>query len=446
MKKKVVILGAGITGLVSAYYLSEDYDVVVIEKGKSVGGSAAGFKYKDFIMDYGPHKIYSELPGIMDEIEKVVELNKIKKKNSIYLEGNYFEFPLKIQQIMKKMPSKAFKAGWDMFAKSISKKPDDSYENYLINRFGKTMYNLSFRDYAEKVWGSNPKELDKELAKRRVAITGMLDLIKGILFKDTKNISADYFYYPPKGIKQLIDNIVDKIKKNGGRILTNENISEIKIENNMVKDIKIKNGIIKMDYMISTIPLDEFVKYINADEEVLDAASKLRYQKLNILYFILNKPRAMEDSWRFYPEKKLIFQRVSEMKSFSQDVGPEDKTVLMVETIKDVNKELVKKIIEQLEEVGLIKENEIEEYFLKSYDKSYPVYTKGFKEHLSKILEYIEKYENFYSTGRPGLFNYNNMDQCWDMAMKTAEHIKEDKSREDWQETKTYFDKYRIVD
>jgi oxygen-dependent protoporphyrinogen oxidase len=76
-KKTVLILGGGITGLASAHYLSKDFNVVVIEKESFLGGSAASFKYKGFALDYGPHKIYTELPGIMEEIEKVCPLVKV---------------------------------------------------------------------------------------------------------------------------------------------------------------------------------------------------------------------------------------------------------------------------------------------------------------------------------------------------------------------------------
>ena len=121
MKKKILILGAGITGLVSAYYLSKNYDVTVLEKENFVGGTAASFVYKDFILDLGPHKIYTEIPGIMGEIEKIMPLLKVKKKNSIYLKGSYFDFPLKLSQIAVKMPFTAFRAGIDMLFKPFSK-------------------------------------------------------------------------------------------------------------------------------------------------------------------------------------------------------------------------------------------------------------------------------------------------------------------------------------
>ena len=451
MKKKVIILGAGITGLVTAYYFSQDkdFEVTIIEKNKYVGGTAMAFEYKDFILDYGPHKIYTILPGIINEIEKVTPLLKVKKQNSIFLKNNFFDFPLKISQIAQKMPFTALSSGVDIFTKSFSKLPDDSYENFLINRFGKTMYELAFKDYARKVWTSHPQELDKELAIRRVAISGVFELIKGILFKDTSKISAEYFYYPPKGIRQLLDSLSREIKKNKGKILLQKEVSEIKLKSKKIDYIKVGNKKIKPDYLISTIYLDSLLNLVenqkNTNEQE-EMAENLHYQKLNILYLILNKRRALKDCWVFFPEKKFLFHRISEQKAFSEQTSPEDKTALMVETTKELDESNIKIIIQQLESIGILKESEIQEYFPKSLDRVYPIYKKGFLKNLHFAIDKIESIDNVYTIGRPGLFNYNNMDQCWDMAKKTFEHIKQGKTKQDWQKTKKYFDNYRIVD
>jgi protoporphyrinogen oxidase len=62
MKKKAIIVGGGITGLSAAWKLSENgYLVKIIEKEDFVGGMATTFKYKDYFLDYGPHKIFTVL-------------------------------------------------------------------------------------------------------------------------------------------------------------------------------------------------------------------------------------------------------------------------------------------------------------------------------------------------------------------------------------------------
>ncbi len=452
-KKKVVIIGAGIAGLAAGYYFSQnpDYEVLVIEKQNYVGGLARGFDYNGFHFDFGPHKIYTILPGILDEMDKVTPLLKIKKKNRIYLHNNYFDFPLRMSQIFAKMPIIAVRVGFDIVNKSISRLPDDSYENFLMNRFGKTLYSLSFKDYAEKVWSTNPNSLDKELAIRRVAVSNIFQLIKGAIFGDSSKFSAQFFHYPPYGMKQIAEDLFKNIKKNGGQVLLETEISEISIKNKKVDYVKIKKVKIKPEYIISTIYLDyllniikdESPEYLNARE----AVSHLTYRPISIIYIIINKERAMEDCWVFFPEKKFLFQRVSEQKAFSKLTCPPGKTGLMVETTKEPTKENVELIFRQLEEAGILKSREeIQEYIVKTGPRVYPVYLKGFLEPLNKVLDYCDSIRGLYTIGRPGRFNYNNTDHSWDMSLRTYEHILNGESLENWSKLKERFDKYRIVD
>ena len=452
-KKKIVIIGGGLTGLLLGYYFSKsnDFEITIVEKQGQIGGIARSIQYKGFNLDFGPHKIYTEIPGIMEEIKKIVPLSKIKKKNSIYLKNNFFDFPLKILQIAQKMPFTALNSGIDIFTKSFSKLPDDSYENFLINRFGKTMYELAFKDYARKVWALNPKEIDKELAIRRIPISNIFELIKSTLLNRTKKIAVEYFHYPPKGIEQIIKNLSRQIKKANGKILLKMQISEIKIDDaKAIQYIKIGKKKIKPDYLISTICLDHLLDLIKTKskevKEVKQFAVNLEYQSINLLYLLLNKPRALKDCWVFFPEKKFLFHRICEQRAFSKLSCPPNKTALMVETSKCLNEDNINKIILQLETLGILKRCEIEKYLTRTELRVYPLYKKGFLGHRDKVVNYIESIKDFYTIGRSGLFNYNSMDQCWDMAKKTFEHIKQGKTKQDWQKTKKYFDNYRIVD
>ncbi|MEK6919121.1 MAG: FAD-dependent oxidoreductase [Nanoarchaeota archaeon] len=452
-KKKVVIIGAGIAGLASAYYFSADpsYEVIVVEKESFVGGLAHGFDYKGFHFDFGPHKIATVIPGIVKEMNNVTPLLRVEKRNKIYLKDNYFQFPLKISQVAKRIPLIAVKAGIDLFTKSLSKMPDDSYENYLLNRFGKTLYSLSFKDYAEKVWNTPGFDLDKELAIRRVAVSSLAELIKKTLTGDTSGISVNFFHYPPKGMKQLSDNLKKSIEDNGGIIYLQKIVSEIKVKDRKIESLLIGRVRIKPDYVISTIFPDYLINIIkDSDPAHVKAkvfASKLKYQPVSVLYIILNKERALNDCWVFFPEKKFLFHRVSEQKAFSPQSSPPGKTGLMVETTKEPTKENVSIIIDQLKKVGIIKDDsEIEEHFIKTGPRVYPVYLKGFLENLDPTLKYFDSIKGLYVIGRPGRFNYNNTDQSWDMALQVYNHVKSGENSSNWEVLKQRFDAYRIVD
>ena len=65
MNKNIVVIGAGISGLTTAYLLSKKgFDVTVIEKNNSVGGSIESVFENGFLFDRGPNSALETTPVI----------------------------------------------------------------------------------------------------------------------------------------------------------------------------------------------------------------------------------------------------------------------------------------------------------------------------------------------------------------------------------------------
>lgn len=468
--KKAVILGAGISGLSIGSKLSKKFKIHLLEKNSFIGGLCASFKYKDSILDIGPHKLYSPFPHIMEEFSSILgeEYIKVKKRNSLRLLGKYFEFPIKITQMIKNISPKfiiigiwiGFGYGLALIGSVFGKKENTTYEDYFINGFGKKGYTVLFKDLAWKVWG-NPKLLTEELARKRVPIPNISSLIKSVFSKSEKQeVSAEYFYYPKKGIGIVCDNLAISIKKNQGTIELNSSPTSIKIENNHASSIaysnKEKNIISQTDLLISTIPVNELVFLLNPmpPKEILDAANSLKYKGMILVYIIIDKPKIMDDIWTFFPDKEVLFNRVSEQKNFSPFTVPEDKTILMIDMTSALedklwklpDKEIISLVLNDLKKVKILKNEKIIECFVKKIGNVYPILSVNYKENLTKILDYIDQIPNIYTIGRYGMFNYNNIDHCIDMANVISEHIISHKTKSEWRQKRKYFDSYRIVD
>ena len=69
----VVVLGGGVAGLAAGYYLARDgWPVTVVERSAALGGLCGSFASHGFTLDHGPHKLYSVVPGILDEIRSIL--------------------------------------------------------------------------------------------------------------------------------------------------------------------------------------------------------------------------------------------------------------------------------------------------------------------------------------------------------------------------------------
>ncbi|MEC8278503.1 MAG: FAD-dependent oxidoreductase, partial [Myxococcota bacterium] len=73
--KPVVIVGGGVTGLVTAHLLLEaGAKVVVIEKMEQVGGLARSYVYEDnFVFDCGPHRFDVTNPNVNAYVSRILK-------------------------------------------------------------------------------------------------------------------------------------------------------------------------------------------------------------------------------------------------------------------------------------------------------------------------------------------------------------------------------------
>lgn len=467
---KIVILGGGLTGLSTAWKLSENpnYLVEVIEVQDKLGGISSTFKHKEYSLDYGPHKIYTQIPEILRIVKELIgdDLLVIPKKSRIRLMGKYFDYPIGLKNVILGMnPLTGLRCGLGsgktMVLNMVKKKEDVTYKDYVVNRFGKGLYQLIFEPYAKKVWG-DPSKLSAELARTRIAIPSAFVMIKNMILgsKNKPQISADQFYYPKQGIIMLSEALAKKTEANKGQIIKKANIQRVGMSRDKVEKVIYekdgKNVKVQIDALISTIPIEKLISLIHPapPSQILEAAAALKYRSIILLYIVVNKPRLFSDNWIFYPEDEFIFNRISEQKGFSEHMIPKDRTVLAVEitcdpeseTYRASKEELFKKVWGDLEKAEILKESEVMDFFIVKIKNIYPVYDLNFRTKMDMILNYLKSIKNLYTNGRRGLFNYNNMDHCIDMGVTLAEHIKSGGTKEEWELKSKKFDNYRIVD
>ena len=141
--KRVLILGGGLGGLSAGLMLSRTgkFNVTVVEKEPMVGGVCGTFRHKDFLLDYGAHKVYSVIPGILDEFKALMGGDSIphRKKNSIYLFGQYLNYPINMADLALKMGYKnLFQCGIGTFQSMVAKigRKDKiaSYEDFVVSK------------------------------------------------------------------------------------------------------------------------------------------------------------------------------------------------------------------------------------------------------------------------------------------------------------------------
>ncbi len=460
---KTIILGTGVTGLSIAKSLlsKNETDILILEKNDFVGGLCSSFEKNGFTIDFGPHKLFSLIPGIMDEFKHINGDDNltVKKVNSLFFLGKKFQFPINPVELVKNISPKTISAGIQiplsltksLIAYNILGKKDDSFKDYLMKGFGKKAYKILFEGYAWKVW-ANPDTLSKDIAKIRIPIPNVSDLVKKTFHKKSQpSVNASEFYYPKYGMRQFTEKMAELIKQKKGDILLKQNLISITKKADKFS-IKTDKKEFSCNNLLSTIPLTSLIDlYEFSTAEIKETSSKLKYNNLSLIYLFFDKPKVIADNWIFFPEKEYSFNRLSEQKSFSPYTVPKDKTVLCAEITNPKfnslsDQQILSRVIADLIKAKIINNNKnIFDQQVLRFKNIYPIYDLDYKQNLNKVLAFLDQ-TGIITLGRYGLFNYNNIDHCFDMGRTIAEHLVANKSSTDWIEARKKFAEYKIVD
>lgn len=440
-------MGGGLSGLSAAYTLSKaDRRVVLIERDCEVGGLAKTATHRGFRFDLGGHRFMTDNPAIESLVKDLLrdELLIVPRKSRIYMLGKFFDYPPNpANAVFGLGPSKTAKIIFDYCreqAAGLFGSPDIvSLEDWTVNRFGREMFELYFKQYSEKVWGMGCKEISGEWAASRIDGLSLWKAVKNSLFK-LKNgkirTLTDRFYYPAQGIGRLSERLKDEIEKDN-TILTGSEVVRIRHENFNIKHIAVCRQGVEMDLQgreyISSIPVTSLVKrlYPRPPYEVLEAASQLRFRDLVIVALMLDRKSLTDLTWMYLPEKDIPFGRIHEPKNWSPFMSPEDKTHVVAEYfcsrgdgISGAGDEaLINLTVRHMEKLGFIKACEVFDACVLRVPNAYPVFDVYFKDRLKIIMDYLDRFGNLHTAGRNGRFSYLNMDRAMESGIEAAEAI-----------------------
>ena len=329
---------------------------------------------------------------------------------------------------MFKLPLKVLiGASFDLLFKK--KFEGDSYSDYIISKYGKTLYNSFFRDYTEKFCLIPPEKIhytwatasvDRAVIDKKVKMDSLFDTIKSTLMP--KPVETK-FIYPPKGVYVFSEKLSKLIKNNKGRVITSvKNISLKKI-GNKISEVVYDGKSIKTDLLVWTAPINLLSKKLEIQE------AKLTYLDTVMYNVMVNKKIDNPNQWIYYGDNDIFFIRVSIPSNFSKDTVPKRKGGICVEVaVENIGiwnhpEKYLSKLKEGLEKVELCKKKDIIDIKIEKVKNTYPLYHIDYLKELKKLKLNIERFKNIICSGRTGNFHYNNMDNSIEEALKLAKEI-----------------------
>jgi protoporphyrinogen oxidase len=446
-KDATIILGGGLAGLSAGFTLAgAGIPVSVLESDNTVGGLSKTIIQNDFRFDLGGHRFFTKDARIDSFVRELLggDFLTVPRKSKIYMHGKFFDYPLKPSNAVFGLGvATTLKAlsdyGLEKIKNIVTPPRNVSLEDWVVSNFGRTMFNLYFKEYSEKVWGIPCNRVSEEWVSQRIKGLSLWVAIKNAFFTvNGREVDTlvDRFIYPPIGIGQISDRLKEKIEENN-TVYTDTRVTEIHHENSVITGITASNcGKLyhaRGREFLSTIPLTKCVQLLkpSVPEEIRDASSRLRYRDLVVVAIMLNRERVTDLTWMYVPEKDIIMGRIHEPKNWSSQMAPEGKTHIVSEYFcfegdkiwNSTDRELRTTTIEQLEKLGLVRKNEVIGSAVVRVPKAYPVFEVGYSEHYRKIVRYLENFKNLHVSGRSGLFRYFNMDHAIESGLDAAGDI-----------------------
>lgn len=428
------IIGAGPAGLGAAYELVKNgvTDVLMIDKNKGVGGLSRTDVLGGARFDTGPHRFFTK----NKEIDKIwhdtlgPDFLSISRLTRIYYENKYFHYPIRPADVLIKLgPVDSLNAILSFFSSQISKKNKPvSFEDWIVQKFGRKLYEIFFKTYTEKVWGIPCNQIGAEWAAQRIKGLDALQVLKNALFKDRKKIKtlAEEFNSPVLGAGQMYEAMCYKLISQGAELMLESRVFRFNRHDNVIDSIDVvgadsKEIKINAKQFFSSIPLAHYFGMLNPaeSEQILDSAGMLRYRAHITVDLLIGKSKVFPDQWIYVHSPDLRIVRITNYKNFSKAmVNDENTTALSAEyfvfKFDDLwNKKddlLVDMTINELEKIRLIEKSEVLNASVIRETEAYPVYYLGFQDHYNLLKSRIDQFVNLYSIGRAGMHKYNNMD------------------------------------
>lgn len=442
-----VIMGAGLAGLTAAQRLSEaGHRLTLIESAKDVGGLARTVQHGGFRFDLGGHRFVTDNPQLEQFVCQLLgnDCLTVPRSSQILLRNRYFDYPLKpLNALFGFGPLTSASILFDyarerLRARLIKQRPV-SLEDWVVQHFGRSMFNLYFREYSEKVWGIDCRQIDMRWVEQRIQGLSLGKAIKKALWPgSTKRLPtlSRHFLYPRYGIGQITDELGRQVQRYNP-IYTGRRITRVNHSHGRIQCVEVTDGTqsstILADQFISTIPLPALICAMrpHPPADVLAAASRLRSRDLVTVSIMLNRERITDHTWIYIPEQTIPFGRIHEPTNWSRRMAPAGQSLLVIEyfcfrgdsTWSSSDDRLVHQTVAQLDKLGLIQAHEVIDSVVTRIVNAYPLFEVGYVDHCQVIYDYLNRFDNLHTAGRGGMFRYYNMDHAMQAGMDAAQTI-----------------------
>ena len=247
-----------------------------------------------------------------------------------------------------------------------------------------------------------------------------------------------------------------RLREKGAELLMQHEVVRVNAENGSVRSVTVrctdsgspdfgKERTIECDFLVSSMAVKDLVQALpDVPEDILHIASELPYRDFITVGLLLdrleiqNKTKTptinniVPDCWIYIQEREVKLGRLQIFNNWSPYMVDDNTKHVWVgleyfctegdEMWNTPPEEFIDFASKELEQIGIIKRENIADSFTAKVKKAYPAYFGTYKE-FGKVRGYLDSFDNLYCIGRNGQHRYNNMDHSMLTAMNAARSI-----------------------
>lgn len=417
---RIVIIGAGLTGLSTAYHLEKLglTDFKIYEKERTVGGLCRSVEQDGFTFDYTGHLLHSSDPYFSTLLKEIVGLesfNNIKRRSYIYSHNTYTHYPF--QSNLHGLPLNVIAECIEGFVlRPKEEQTDETFYDWAVRKFGTGIVKHFFAPYQQKIFAYDSKKIAASWTSRFVPDTSLEEIIAGIAQPHTDNAKGynGQFLYPKSGgINYWIKKFAAHIKT---EIHTNYCVESIDTKN---KVITFTNGDFeKYETLVSTMPLDTLLNMTKepSSSSIKKAVPKLLCNSVANFNLGIQSDNVSNKHWVYLPENKFPHYRMGFYHNFSENMTPNGCSSVYGEyAYLHQKQETLKRILEDAKkatrELLQVSEAQVITERTMFISHAYVIFDFWREKNLPLLLNALET-EKIHSIGRYGAWKYSSMQEA----------------------------------
>jgi protoporphyrinogen oxidase len=449
---ETVIAGGGPAGLTGGYELSRHGKPCVVLEADSrmVGGISRTDQYKGYRFDIGGHRFFSKSSEINELWREILggEFITRRRLSRIYYDRKFFHYPLKpVDALWKLGPWRSARIVLSyMKARARPIRPERTFEDWVVNRFGRVLFEIFFKSYTEKLWGMPTNEISSDWAAQRIKGLSLTKAVAAALFGGLRSKNGeviktliDEFQYPRLGPGQMWETVRDRIRNQGGAVHLDRKVVRVEHDGSAVSAFVAVDGQGRPTrylgkHFISTMPVRDLIRAMDPPPpaEVKASAESLRYRDFLTVVLIIDRPETFPDTWLYIHEPEVRVGRIQNFKNWSPDMVPNPtKSSLGLEYFcfegddlwTQADADLLALGRREINQIGLVSASEVVDGCVVRMPKAYPVYDDEYQRHLQVVRRWLASLGNLELAGRNGMHKYNNQDHSMMTALLAARNI-----------------------